>query len=122
MATNRYTGAVDHRVDALGLLCPMPVALMAAAVGRLTSGSVVELLADDPAIELDLPAWCHQTGHTLLGEQRAAQQWRYWIKVTGSVGRGVNGRMRSDAGYADRDPVAGRRDPHTPAQSPGAAP
>lgn len=120
--TNRYTGTVNHWVDALGLLCPMPVAMLATAVARLAEGSVVELVADDPAIELDLPAWCHQTGHHLLGEQRAAQQWRFWIKVSGSVGRGASETAPSGADYANRDPAAGSRYPRTPAQSPGAAP
>jgi tRNA 2-thiouridine synthesizing protein A len=31
------------------------------------AGTVVHLIATDPAAPLDLPAWCHLTGHTYLG-------------------------------------------------------
>ncbi|MER6685993.1 sulfurtransferase TusA family protein [Streptomyces olivaceoviridis] len=29
-------------------------------------GAVVHVIATDPAAPLDLPAWCHMTGHTYL--------------------------------------------------------
>ena len=31
------------------------------------AGTVIHLIATDPAAPLDLPAWCHLTGHTYLG-------------------------------------------------------
>jgi tRNA 2-thiouridine synthesizing protein A len=33
----------------------------------LPAGTLVHLLASDPAAPLDLAAWCHMTGHTYLG-------------------------------------------------------
>jgi tRNA 2-thiouridine synthesizing protein A len=54
-------------VDALGTWCPVPIQILAKVMKRLSSGSLVELLADDPLIEIDLPAWCHDEGHALLG-------------------------------------------------------
>jgi tRNA 2-thiouridine synthesizing protein A len=36
-------------------------------VAGLSSGSVVHLIATDPAAPIDLPAWCHLTGHLYLG-------------------------------------------------------
>lgn len=36
-------------------------------VAALAPGSVVHLIATDPAAPLDLPAWCHLTGHHYLG-------------------------------------------------------
>ncbi|XNL31506.1 sulfurtransferase TusA family protein [Longispora sp. K20-0274] len=30
-------------------------------------GTLVRVIADDPAAPLDLPAWCHLTGHGYLG-------------------------------------------------------
>ena len=53
-------------VDALGTWCPVPIQLLAAVIAKLPTGAVVELLADDPLIEVDLPAWCHDEGHTLV--------------------------------------------------------
>ncbi|PZG55671.1 sulfurtransferase tusA [Spongiactinospora gelatinilytica] len=36
-------------------------------VADLEPGRVVHLIASDPAAPIDLPAWCHLTGHTYLG-------------------------------------------------------
>ncbi|MFI6515325.1 sulfurtransferase TusA family protein [Spirillospora sp. NPDC050679] len=33
----------------------------------LPAGTLVHLIASDPAAPLDLAAWCHLTGHTYLG-------------------------------------------------------
>lgn len=64
-------------VDALGTYCPVPLHLLARAIVTVEVGQTIELLADDPLIRIDLPAWCHDTGHELLtltehsGEHRA---------------------------------------------------
>nr|WP_231956690.1 MULTISPECIES: sulfurtransferase TusA family protein [unclassified Actinoplanes] len=36
-------------------------------IATLPAGAVVHLIATDPAAPLDLPAWCHLTGHPYLG-------------------------------------------------------
>lgn len=36
-------------------------------LAALPAGTIVHLLASDPAAPLDLAAWCHLTGHTYLG-------------------------------------------------------
>lgn len=36
-------------------------------VDSLDPGTVVHLRATDPAAPIDLPAWCHLTGHDYLG-------------------------------------------------------
>jgi TusA-related sulfurtransferase len=53
-------------VDALGAHCPVPVRLVGRALGPLNPGAEVELLADDPLVAVDLPAWCHRRGHELV--------------------------------------------------------
>jgi cysteine desulfurase len=53
-------------VDARGQRCPQPVIALARAVTQVPVGAVVELLADDEAARLDVPAWCAMRGHTLL--------------------------------------------------------
>ena len=53
-------------VDALGTWCPVPIHLVARAIAAVPPGGEVALLADDPLIEVDLPAWCHDTGHELV--------------------------------------------------------
>ncbi|MFD0686269.1 sulfurtransferase TusA family protein [Actinomadura fibrosa] len=36
-------------------------------IADLPAGTVVHLIATDPAAPIDLPAWCHLTGHDYLG-------------------------------------------------------
>jgi tRNA 2-thiouridine synthesizing protein A len=36
-------------------------------LAALPAGTIVHLIASDPAAPLDLAAWCHMTGHTYLG-------------------------------------------------------
>jgi tRNA 2-thiouridine synthesizing protein A len=37
----------------------------------LPAGTVIHLIASDPAASIDLRAWCHLTGHAYLGSIRA---------------------------------------------------
>jgi len=41
-------------------------------ISHLAAGTVIHLIASDPAASIDLPAWCHLTGHAYLGPVRAA--------------------------------------------------
>jgi tRNA 2-thiouridine synthesizing protein A len=43
-----------------------------AHISHLPAGTVIHLIASDPAASIDLPAWCHLTGHAYLGPVRAA--------------------------------------------------
>ena len=75
-------------VDALGLLCPLPVLRVEQAARRLAPGAVLAVLADDPAITDDLPAWCAGRGHALLSLQReetidGQPRWRGLIELAG---------------------------------------
>ena len=61
----------DRSVDALGTWCPVPVTMARDAIAAMAPGEVLEVLADDPMVFLDLPAWCHDHGHEVLSmEQR----------------------------------------------------
>lgn len=57
---------VASRVDAVGLFCPMPVVKLKVELEKVKLNDVVELLADDPGVCEDLPAWCSETGNRLL--------------------------------------------------------
>jgi cysteine desulfurase len=63
-------------VDALGTWCPVPIHLIARALRSAAPGEEVALLADDPLIEVDLPAWCHDSGHDLVALTHDAGGWR----------------------------------------------
>ena len=52
-------------VDARGLLCPLPVIRTQDAIAGLSPGCRVRVLATDPGVHADIPAWCRVHGHTL---------------------------------------------------------
>jgi tRNA 2-thiouridine synthesizing protein A len=68
-------GAVEV-VDCRGLRCPLPIIALARRMPGLPVGSVLRLLADDPAAELDVPAWCRLRGQEYLGAGAAGGQAR----------------------------------------------
>lgn len=74
-------------VDALGTWCPVPIHLIARAARRAEPGDVIELLADDPMIAVDLPAWCHASGNDLTSLRRDGDCWvgRVTIRPGGAV-------------------------------------
>ena len=55
----------DMTIDAVGLLCPMPIAKVSAGIQALSSGQILEVTADDPAFKEDVKAFCRVSGHTL---------------------------------------------------------
>jgi tRNA 2-thiouridine synthesizing protein A len=75
-------------VDALGTWCPVPIHLIARAAREATPGQVLELLADDPLIEVDLPAWCHSSGNELLELRRDGDGWVGRVAVRRGAARG----------------------------------
>lgn len=57
---------VASTVDAVGLFCPLPVVKLKLELEKISLNDVIELLADDPGVLDDLPAWCEETGNKLL--------------------------------------------------------
>ena len=57
-------------VDAVGLFCPMPVVKLKLELEKVKLHNIVKLLADDPGVLEDLPAWCKETGNRLLSLQK----------------------------------------------------
>ena len=56
----------DIEIDATGLLCPLPVLRLRKRMASLNSGSIIKILADDPAAILDIPHFCNENKHLLL--------------------------------------------------------
>ena len=52
-------------VDARGLRCPLPVIRLATAAKSAAAGTVIIVLATDPAARHDIPAWCRMRDHEL---------------------------------------------------------
>ena len=82
MKHHAYLGLVDFdaELDAVGLLCPLPVLKARKRLQALASGQVLRVLADDPAAVIDMPHFCAEAGHTLaLTEDHGATQ-AYFIR------------------------------------------
>lgn len=58
--------AVDTRLDARGLNCPLPILRTKKALAQLKSGEVLKIFATDPGSVADFSAFCRQTGNKLL--------------------------------------------------------
>ncbi len=56
----------DVEIDALSLLCPLPVLRARKALAAMAPGAVLRVLADDPMALIDLPHFCAQNGHEIL--------------------------------------------------------
>ncbi len=69
-------------IDALGTHCPVPVTLLAAAIARAGVPTLFQVLADDPMVTIDIPAWCHSYGHELLSCTETNGQWTAMVAFT----------------------------------------
>jgi tRNA 2-thiouridine synthesizing protein A len=54
-------------LDCLGQRCPLPVIALARRLPELPVGTVLRVLADDPAAAGDIRAWCRLRGQDYLG-------------------------------------------------------
>jgi cysteine desulfurase len=56
-------------LDCRGRSCPVPVIELAKAMREVEIGDVIEVLSDDPAAALDIPAWCRMREQEYVGEE-----------------------------------------------------
>lgn len=68
------------RVDARNQLCPLPILKAEAAMERVGPGEVVAVVATDPGLRRDLPAWCAINGHTCLGLAQEGRELTGWVR------------------------------------------
>jgi len=57
---------IIRELDVCRLLCPMPVIRTQDFVAELNSGEHLKVIATDPGVKNDIPAWCRINGHTVL--------------------------------------------------------
>ncbi len=72
----------DRSLDCMGLYCPMPIVKTAQRIKELKTGEVLEVVADDKGIKLDMPAWCKTTGHECLGMEEKDGEIHVFVKKT----------------------------------------
>ncbi|WP_428087360.1 sulfurtransferase TusA family protein [Candidatus Thioglobus sp.] len=57
---------MQHNIDVKRLLCPMPVIRLGEMINKAAVGDTIEMLATDPGVLHDIPAWCKVHGHNVL--------------------------------------------------------
>jgi tRNA 2-thiouridine synthesizing protein A len=70
----------DDTLDAVGLLCPLPVLKARKRLTMMQGGQVLRVLADDPAAVIDFPHFCNEQGHELLNVQTESDVNVYFIQ------------------------------------------
>ncbi len=70
----------DHRLDVRGLFCPVPIARATERMVSVAPGEVLEIQATDPGVIIDVPAWCHSSGHEFLGYRREGLTVSCWVR------------------------------------------
>jgi TusA-related sulfurtransferase len=73
---NPGSGTEERVIDSRGRRCPLPVIDLARSLAELPVGSVLVVLADDPAAAADIPAWCRMRGQEFLGNEGNAYRVR----------------------------------------------
>ena len=84
---DRQWGAVmtwDEDLDAIGLLCPLPVHKARKRLMAMAQGAVLLMRADDPAAIIDVPHFCAEAGHTLIAQYSEGAELQFFIRKSDS--------------------------------------
>ncbi|OGS20539.1 MAG: hypothetical protein A2252_09780 [Elusimicrobia bacterium RIFOXYA2_FULL_39_19] len=70
----------NKTLDCVGLFCPMPIIKTKQEIETMKPGEVLEILADDPGFEKDLPAWCKMSGELFLEMKKEDGLYKGYVK------------------------------------------
>jgi tRNA 2-thiouridine synthesizing protein A len=70
----------DKELDVRGLNCPLPILRAKKALGDLTPGQVLKVVATDPGSVKDFQAFCKQTGNELLSHSDGGGDFTFLLK------------------------------------------
>jgi len=72
----------DRDLDCVGLFCPEPVFRTRQEIDKLAVGEVLEVIADDPAAEADIPCLVKRLGLELIEMRKEDDELHFVIKKT----------------------------------------
>jgi tRNA 2-thiouridine synthesizing protein A len=75
----------DQILDAKGLNCPLPILRARKALGTMTSGMTLQVLATDPGAVKDFEAFCRTTGNELVSAETSDGLFTFVIRRTGGA-------------------------------------
>jgi len=70
----------DIVIDARGLLCPLPVLRLRKRLQEIEAGTIVTLVATDPAALVDVPHFCAENGHEFLASTEHGDTVHYRLR------------------------------------------
>jgi tRNA 2-thiouridine synthesizing protein A len=70
----------DKTLDCLGLFCPEPVYRTRLELDKIEGGQTLEVWADDPAAEKDIPSLAKRLGHEILATKKEGSKLYFLIK------------------------------------------
>ena len=70
----------DRELDARGLNCPLPILRTTKALNEMKTGTVLKVLATDPASVKDFLAFSKQTGNALLEHDETDGIFRFYVQ------------------------------------------
>jgi len=68
-------------VECIGLYCPEPVFRARKAMEEADVGETIEIYADDPASESDIPVLVKKLGQELLNVEKKEDVFKFVVKV-----------------------------------------
>lgn len=72
-----------YQIDAVGLVCPLPILRLKKRIQNLPTGTLVDFLTDDPSGRKDLETFCDLTGHRIeRAEEEPGNVMRYRISLS----------------------------------------
>jgi len=73
----------DDELDAIGLRGPLPVLKARKRLMAMDTGDVLKMRCDDPAAIVDVPHYCAESGHILVGQGDGDGFQYYLIRKSG---------------------------------------
>ncbi len=67
-------------LDCIGLYCPEPVFRTREEISKVPIGSILEVLADDPASDSDIRSWAKHAGQELISVEKRDGRFRFLIR------------------------------------------
>jgi TusA-related sulfurtransferase len=61
-------------LDVRKLLCPLPVIRLQQTIQNLQGQAIITVLATDPGVLYDIPAWCRIHGHNVLQTEKIERE------------------------------------------------
>jgi len=71
------------QIDVKRLLCPMLVIRLGEMIAKVAVGDTIEMLATDPGVLHDIPAWCNVHGHKVLEIQEKDSEFILLVEKIG---------------------------------------